>query len=918
MADQKAPTLASFYQVITPKDLIGGFDAHKPLDERTSSIHEKAMDLIVNSDRLGAYTAQQMVAQVTEFAKGADAEPLNDVLQIYSDVDPPSGAEYGKVDGTFAKISSTVKGQESCPSKMAVVFSNSPFVSLNVRHLNQVTLFLTTIPSVELSRAVPFLDVNFQFDRPAVSDGEEKNQIPSLIRFLEGAVKSDMASSKKMMKAYETTLGTAQISEVDMSLFTSPQTLVNPGLDPSNAGNPVAAEIADKYRPLASLLGIQIDVVASPSYTVAYKSMKMDIILHDRTRLAEVADMICPASYTGKTMSIRYGWSHPDDPRTNPYSELINQMVCQERYAINNASYSFDEVGQVKVTLNLNMMGENQLWISRISENSTYRKVQTQIEEIKNQLFNLMQTLGVDIEPTARGYQILDHLDVGSSAGVITDEFKAEVDKFTAEVKKKAGNGPNKEVAMKLADLLDGTVKKAKEGSITGLKEELKRSLSQAMLAKMDILRNAPDPWLPADDDKKVPYAGDLKAKKARTVNKGQKTMYSYSSLAKVMAAYIQQPLQLSNMFEEVQIIFYPFNDYCGKASGTNIGSFPIQIERLKKVLDKALSTRGPTDMSVGEFGKLLNDAIISDPGSLAFGLGRNYIYDKDDKPKLKPNTNIGKEQADLQGDSAWQNPSIELYLECLNKAPEASSKKLDRGATGLSQPGTILRIHVFDRLSTPWDGFMKLKNSLGRLQTSISAAKSQNGKTSIQQIKKALDDSKLNKQLQLADASIEVDEASGQIKVNKFNVAKMKKMISSFVPTFIYGANNTGLFNASVQTGHDPKLSAANMIRTDGGSTTSPNGQGVAGLPLRVIPGTISVSTFGCPLLQFNQQFFIDFGTNTDLDNFYTLVGLSHFVGPGKFETQARFAWADAYGSYENIARRFTAMSAKIKDHVK
>lgn len=921
---KKIPTLANYYQIITPKDLLGGFETHKPMDERNAGIYERAMDMLINSDRLGALTAAQMIAEVNSFTQGGNVDEnskvIHDVIQIYSDDAPPNGANYRKVGNNNIKISEIVKASPGSKSKLSVILSNSPFVSLNLRHINQVTMFLTTIPSVEMSRAVPFIDANFQFDRPALSEGTSKNQVPSLIRFLEGAVESSDVA-KKMMKSYEVAIGDKKVTEIDMSLFTSPQTLTNKSLtfDATSTESPIAADIADKFRPLASLVGIQIDVRASPSYTVAYKTMKMDIVLHDRTRLAEIADMICPASYTGTTMSIRYGWSHPGDPSTNPYAELINSMVCHERYGVQNASYTFDEVGQVKITLELYMLGENQLWISRISENEGYLHVQTRLAKLKADIYNMMSALGVPLEPSARAYQILDHIDVSTNEDISDKDITEEIKKFANSIKGKYGQ--NNQKALDLAAVLEKAASEKKENnanSLKGMKDELKKSVSGIMASKFESLRTSADPWLPSPSDGSIHYSRYLT--NVLTKDSKNKSRYTFCSLAKVIATFIQQPLQVSNKFEEVQVVYYTFNNYAGLAGGSNIGRFPVEIKILQKIVKDYLEKKGPKDMSVAEFGKLLNDAIISDPSNYAYGMHDNYITGQDGKVQLKPKLDVTVLQDKIMGErpetqgGTWQNPNVELYLECLNRQFTADEKKQAKDATSV---GLILRIHVYDKVSTPWDGFMKLKSSLSRLNTSANAkAKQPTGETSLVQAQRALKDSGLNKELALADANI--SEVDGNLTVTKFNVTKIKKLISSFVPTLVYGANNSGIKNAAVHSSHDPRLNAVNMLRTNAATSTSPNGQGVSGLPLRVIPGTVDVSTFGCPLFCLNQQFFLDFSTNTDVDNFYGLIGLSHQISAGKFETSAKFTWMDAYGTYENISRRFTQMADVIKKNVK
>lgn len=924
--------IAPYYQVLTPKDLIGGFEQRKPLDSTNATLYEKAMNLLINSDRVGAFTTDDMLKQLKDFSAGEDASLLYKIIQIYSDASLPPGAEYGKVNDKYVPLSSMVKAsQDKAGSKLGVILSNSPYVSLNVRHLNHVVLFLSSIPTVEFSKAVPFVDVNFQFDRPALSP-EDRHQIPSLIKFLEGAIVAKGAS-KDMATAYETVVGDKKVSEIDMSIFTSPQTLVNPGLEfnPSSKENTIAAEVGDKFRPLASLHNITIQVVASPSYTVAYKWMKMELILHDRTRLAEIADLIRPNVYVGTTMAIRYGWSHPDDPKDNPYAKLINSMRVEERYGIKNASYSFDDVGQVKINLELAMLGENQLWISKTSENQDYKDLSTRVETIKSRIYDLIQGLGISVEPDTRAYQVMNFVNKGTSADIDDKELEKKIREFTNSVVKKNSTGPNKSLASELAELLDTAVK-GKDKSLKGLKEKLQNSVTAAMAAKKQLLRNSPDPFLP-DPDKAssdpgdpfaIRYSKDLKTYNAiRNPKDDKKRIYNYASLAKIFSMFVLQPLQVSEKFDEVQVVFYPFNNYCGLAGGTNIAHFPIELKVFDKVIDDYLHKKGSPDMTCAEFGKLLNDAFIADPSSIAYGMTNSYKKREGvEIPKPKQESTLEQAHDKLLGDNpqtaggTWKNPTVEFYIECLTRNDPAADVKARAGKLG---PGSILRIHVYDKQSTPWDGFLKLKGAQSRLNSSVASAtkKGLDGKTTVQQLVQAVNDPELKKQLGLGDARIEVDPATGVMNPINFNAAKVKRLISSFVPTLTYGTNATGLIRANVQSIQDPRLSTVNMQRTNWGSSTTPAGGGVAGLPLRVIPGQVNVTMIGCPLLSLNQQFFLDFGTNTDIDNFYGLVELTHTISPGRFDSSAKFIWMDAYGAYENVALKLQSISEMIKKNV-
>ena len=68
-------------------------------------------------------------------------------------------------------------------------------------------------------------------------------------------------------------------------------------------------------------------------------------------------------------------------------------------------------------------------------------------------------------------------------------------------------------------------------------------------------------------------------------------------------------------------------------------------------------------------------------------------------------------------------------------------------------------------------------------------------------------------------------------------------------------------------------------------------------------------------------QQFFVDLGTGTTADNLYNVTGITHNISLGKFESQFKFTFADAYGQYESAqnfvngaASRLSYLAAQIK----
>ena len=79
------------------------------------------------------------------------------------------------------------------------------------------------------------------------------------------------------------------------------------------------------------------------------------------------------------------------------------------------------------------------------------------------------------------------------------------------------------------------------------------------------------------------------------------------------------------------------------------------------------------------------------------------------------------------------------------------------------------------------------------------------------------------------------------------------------------------------------------------------------------MMPMQASGESFGCPLLNHGQQFFIDMGTGTTVDNVYAVSGLDHSISPGKFTTKFKLIPIDAFGKYESMVSQVSKAQAII-----
>jgi hypothetical protein len=212
------------------------------------------------------------------------------------------------------------------------------------------------VPTLEMSRAVPYFTIEIQTKRPPIS-ADGKAQGMSLARFLQGAVDtSSNTLDQTLLLALQTDIDgnvTEGVTNSGVELFTTPQTLVDPTLGIDGLRS---APTIDKFRPFMSIEKLTVDVQPQVGF-FSYRTASLELTLHDRSRLNEIADFIRPDLYGSTELMLEYGWSHPDTSDQNAYGLLLNAMRVREKYGIVNSSFSFTSSGEVKIKLRLYTKG---------------------------------------------------------------------------------------------------------------------------------------------------------------------------------------------------------------------------------------------------------------------------------------------------------------------------------------------------------------------------------------------------------------------------------------------------------------------------------------------------------------------------------------------------------------------------------
>lgn len=899
--------IEKYFRIIKPKDLLGKYRVvnFKQASTERSTLIGKLVELLINTGEgqasSGIPTMREMVSKINELLPQSDdpsKDEFNDFIRIFCDGKRINGSDevYWKGDrGQQISFNEIIKTNVARPN-LGVVMTSSPFVTLNVRDTNKISIFMNSIPTLEFSRAVPFLDVKFQFDRVA-NEGEKRLRTPSILKFLNGASvpnSTDALMAGALIDKQTMLDGSKKdVYLAGMELFTSPQTLINP----ANARSTNRfVRVIDPFRPFMSIE--QFEISAAPTVGLfSYKTAKLSIILHDRSRLGEISDLIRPEIYTNTTLSISYGWSHPDKiGSNNAFGDLINRMkVENEKYGIVNCSFQFDTVGQCKITLQLAMKGVQDLRVVNISDSPDYQNQSRMLDKLTQDVSRLREAAGLKkpegLGKEVRAYQILDMAERGE---LIYDATQLkDIRDLINRLNKKSGANKeaSQDLSTKLSQLFD------KKG---GMVEVLKKTITDNIESKFKDLQEGEDPFL-------------IVSKETQAFNKeskpGEKKGKRMVSLAKVFLTFIGKSLQSIQNVDEVQFFFYQFNGQAGQLGDTNIGGFPVELQHLHEVFVEHAKQKGNPNLSIYEFAQLLQGSIIQDPRAIGYGL-RNAYTPRDGKKDTDVKSNVKIEDFlsnAVKNNGSFKYPAIEAYVETLGGRPMVAGELASEKA-GFD----IMRIHIFDKGSSPYDPMLQMVRSQTDFQDVINKDQSGDKRTMATQ-------AAFQNAIQLANQSglkVQYDSSLKKYKLEQANYQDLKNFITQVIPTITYGSNHTAVINATLQTQQNQLLSTVQMQRTAGRqNNTEPNGSAIGGIPLRVIPAQLDANTFGCPLFNINQQFFFDFQTGTTVDNIYLLTHLTHTIKPGKFESHIKMVPLDAYGVYESVTEKVEQIKNYLKD---
>ena len=820
--------------------------------------------------------------------------------------------------------------------------------------------FFNSMNSIELSKAYPFLDATFVLpnisDKGSPQDSHAKLRTSTINQFLFGTRNSAEVTSN--YASFEGDhLGKNRI-RTNLSLFSTPQSIVNMNEPIGHAQNHKVKNrlttVHDPTKPFMTLKNFSINAAPTKGL-MSYKTGKLSLVLHDRTRMNDIAPFVKPDLFGvfGAELVLEYGWINSDvDNKNNPLSYFLGNSRVTEKYMIVNSSMSIDNSGLVNIDLSIAMKGPYEFKAQQIetsiANRITIKEISNYFNLIRHNRKILVKSSSIDNSEkldTISNAILNNFTDIFSSTQRISESsienirvfidnwsFFQEAGTFTIDDQKKINlNEFGKDNVAKIIGLLGLTGSKGilqlnddyDVSALTRSFEEVKESFSNIIqtLKKVvdqdaeeeerekEIIQSVVggygliDPFFPIDLPENVESEGD------------------YVSLGTIINTIVQGYVANSGNFDEVQTIFYNTNEFCGAMSCYNIATLLVSKFELKELLLGIFSKR-----TVITPESLITQIIlrcIQHKDNPSYGLKDLYeeresvfdpvkpkdAQDESQRYQLKLARKLHEiyypdEPYNKENDVKFIIPQISMNFDCLTEKKHSNFER------------TVLRISIYDRTEIPFassanileqiygENLLKPINLLAKTRKDLKSGKGTR-KSYIENAKKEIQ--------KLVKEGILLKKGKKYF-INHKNISKNSKLSSSFIgntkdfykqiyPSLTFGTQNTALISANVSTINENKLQTIFLTRPDRNNQNEINNRVNADLPLRILPTQASVEIVGCPWINFGQSIFLDFETGTTIDNKYVVTGITHNLSPGKFTTSLKLSYGDNYGQFESSA---------------
>lgn len=816
----------------------------------------------------------------------------------------------------------------------------------NLTDTNLVKFFAQGIPTIELSQAVPYFDLKI-IDRTkdsviTTSDKSRAGGGMSVVKFIKGFGEIEPVDKELLEAALPTKSNTPNnpnepTNENDaftdsvsgMELFTLPQTYQGTkskyiDLNPNGLGGNTVRKnsILDPFRPLMTVKSFKYTIDTSYATMPTIRGT-LDIVLHDRSRLHEIAPLIRPDANMKQEFLIEFGWSHP---RTDTlYGKFLNACRQERKFIVRSSSYSFDTNGHVNITINLLAKGQTTFAKELPSAMPGDGAVDI-FRELTAIIKELQEKLSVDRETTVSLNQSFA-LGKFTSAGDLITVKESDLKALRTQVAKFKADANNKnELVDEMLTGVDSAVQR-----VVAYRDQVNSTFGKMEeLVKAKIVKNSEEPVLSTVNKRKTHQAHDPWATcwpKVKEVH-GEATTAGFStethiSVGRLLSIICLPVLMKQSLWDQIEFVYYPCNkDSFGLSKFPSIASLPVQKTDFMKQLKLFRTVKAPNPPLLTLIHlvlKFVKEYKGNDSGWAIGGALTSVVDQKTGKVSTKYSNKDKKSYT-----SRITKASMIHYKAPRRVKNPAFKVDVDTVPFKNDKTKSILRISIMDGATDSYRTYSDVVRSLTSDASGILAealgddaeGTAEGYKVAARNAIKKLDAAGYLREI--PKSSIATGENAVLLNGKKYAItagaSRIKHFLSTVIPTFKYGTEFSIIKSTAVSSNTDSELGLINIKRNVESADRPTGTEADDSVPFEVLPSTLALTTVGCPFFRHLQQYFFDYQTNTSIDNVYIVTGVEHTLTPGNYESSLKLSKVEFYGTFENLSTKLTELQSALE----
>ena len=713
----------------------------------------------------------QNIANAQSSSSGSENKKVNDELKKY----------YNNIN-VNKKIENPTKNNPS----YSCIMINNPDIKVGSRNSLELATFFNSVSNLEFSRAYPFFNAEFVIPNYSKQDMNSVMRAGSINQFINGSLeKSKTTSNYRSMEGVkverEDEKSEGKIIKTNMALFTTPQTLVNLNEETGHSSNILSSNkslrltsIKDSTQPFMTLKNLSINVSPTKGF-MSFKTGKLSLVLHDRSRLPDIAPFVKHDLFGsfGSEIVLEYGWSHldEDNPSLNPLGAFLGNSKVKEVYMITNSSFSMDKSGMVNIDLSISMKGASLLRnteINFIAENriksQSLKSLIARIESCRQSLkitnyetgilsrlksdnildpvSQIDKAVAIDLSQFISNYNFLDLENMTNFYELVGE---ADADVFTVEITGDNGllDSEDKYLSLIFGDRLqDANNKKELEINCDYTASEIRDHIDDILNAFKDLKaiagiildQDAVEPEIEASLLESIVGGIDFIDPffpTRKNFYEGLKDPAKYVTFGSILNSLIQTHVlnKTPQDFDEIQTIFYAANEFAAGMKRKNLATFLIPKKELKDFIKKEIKNEArENNNKAGKGIKVLTvESLIAQIINKFIVTKNNPMFGLSELYKLDENQSVvaANEDKEIQKDSVerklhdiyYPGVSFEAKNDITFKIPSIrmTFDSLNSDSINSRKAKTILRISIYDQNDTP---FESISNILQKLYT--------------------------------------------------------------------------------------------------------------------------------------------------------------------------------------------------------